>query len=159
MTVLVCWTAFASVFTLMLGYSRIPYAAARDGFFFSAFARLHPRADFPHVSLLVLGAVAMVASFFSLDAVINVFVTIRILVQFITQIGAVARLRRQGAGNPGFHMVLYPLPSLIALVGWIYIFATSGIAYILGALAMLAAGVVAYAVWSRSIDRLRRSSC
>ena len=159
MTVLVCWTAFASVFTLMLGYSRIPYAAARDGFFFSAFARLHPRADFPHVSLLVLGAVAMVASFFSLDAVINVFVTIRILVQFITQIGAVARLRRQGAGNPGFHMVLYPLPSLIALVGWIYIFATSGIAYILGALAMLAAGVVAYALWSRSIDRLRRSSC
>ena len=56
-TVLICWTAFASVFALMLGYSRIPYAAARDGFFFSAFARLHPRGDFPHVSLLVLGAV------------------------------------------------------------------------------------------------------
>ena len=80
MTVLVCWTAFASVFTLMLAYSRIPYAAARDGFFFSAFARLHPRGDFPHVSLLVLGAVAMGASFFSLDAVISVFVTSRILV-------------------------------------------------------------------------------
>ena len=99
MTVLVCWTAFASVFTLMLGYSRIPYAAARDGFFFSVFARLHPRGDFPHVSLLVLGAVAMGASFFALDAVINAFVTSRILVQFIAQIAAVARLRRQGARN------------------------------------------------------------
>ena len=149
MTVLVCWTAFASVFTLMLGYSRIPYAAARDGFFFSVFARLHPRADFPHVSLLVLGAVAMVASFFALDAVISVLLTIRILVQFIAQIGAVTRLRRQGAPNPGFRMMLYPLPSVIALVGWIYIFAASGVVYILGGLATLAAGVAAYAVWSR----------
>jgi len=149
MTVLVCWTAFASVFTLMLGYSRIPYAAARDGFFFSAFARLHPRGDFPHVSLLVLGAVAMGASFFSLDAVINVFVTSRILVQFLAQIAAASRLRSQGARNPGFRMILYPLPSLIALVGWVYIFATSDIDYGLGAVAMLAAGIVAYAAWSR----------
>ncbi|MGO9111049.1 MAG: APC family permease [Thermoguttaceae bacterium] len=149
MTVLVCWTAFASVFTLALAYSRIPYAAARDGFFFSAFARLHPRGDFPHVSLLVLGAVAMGASFFSLDAVISVFVTSRILVQFIAQIAAVARLRRSGAHKPGFRMMLYPLPSVIALVGWSFIFATSDIAYTLGAVAMLAAGIVAFAVWSR----------
>ena len=100
MTVLMCWTAFASVFALLLAYSRIPYAAARDGFFFSAFARLHPRGDFPHVSLLVLGAVAMGASFFALDAVISALVTTRILVQFIAQIAAVARLRRQGAATP-----------------------------------------------------------
>ena len=118
MTVLVCWTAFASVFTLTLAYSRIPYAAARDGFFFSAFARLHPRGDFPHVSLLVLGAVAMGASFFSLDAVISVFVTSRILVQFLAQIAAVARLRSQGARNLGFRMMLYPLPSSDCL-GWL----------------------------------------
>jgi amino acid transporter len=149
MTVLVCWTAFASVFTLMLAYSRIPYAAARDGFFFSVFARLHPRGDFPHVSLLVLGAVAIGAGFFSLDAVISVFVTSRILVQFLAQIAAVARLRSQGAPNPGFRMMLYPLPSLIALVGWSYIFVTSDVEYGLGAVAMLAAGLVAYTVWSR----------
>ncbi len=129
MTVLVCWTAFASVFTLTLAYSRIPYAAARDGFFFSAFARLHPRGDFPHVSLLVLGAVAMGAGFFSLDAVISVFVTSRILVQFLAQIAAVARLRSQRASNSGFRMMLYPLPALVALVGWCYIFATSDLDY------------------------------
>ena len=164
MTVLMCWTAFASVFTLMLGYSRIPFAAARDGFFFPAFARLHPRADFPHVSLLVLGAVAMVASLFDLEAVISALLSTRILVQFIAQIGAVARLRRldkskgdwdaaarreQAANGPGFRMILYPLPSIIALVGWIYIYATSGVTYILAGLAMLAAGVVAFALWSR----------
>jgi amino acid transporter len=149
MTVLVCWTAFASVFTLMLAYSRIPYAAARDGFFFSAFTRLHPRDDFPHVSLLILGAVAMGASFFSLDAVISIFVTSRILVQFLAQIGAVARLRSRRTDKSGFQMMMYPLPALVAVVGWSYIFATSDLDCSLGAIAMLAAGVVAYVVWSR----------
>jgi len=148
MTMLVCWTAFASVYTMMLAYSRIPYAAARDGFFFSAFARLHPRGDFPHVSLLVLGAVTMAASFFDLDVVISVFITSRILVQFIAQIAAVARLRSLGAANAGFRMTMYPLPSGVALVGWIFLFATSGGYIILGSLAILAMGVVAYAVWS-----------
>jgi len=147
LTLLICWTAFASVFALMLGYSRVPYAAARDGFFFSAFARLHPRADFPHVSLLVLGAVVVSASFFTLEAVIDALISTRILVQFIAQIGAVALLRKQGRAT-GFRMALYPLPSLIALLGWTYIFATSGAYYIRGGLATLAAGIVAYAVWS-----------
>jgi amino acid transporter len=149
MTVLVCWTAFASIFTLLLAYSRIPFAAARDGFFFSAFARLHPRGDFPHVSLLVLGAVAMGASFFSLEDVINVFIASRILVQFIAQIIAAWRLRRQAAANTGYRMMLYPLPALIAFVGWSFIFATSGLVYTLSAAGMLAAGVGAFAIWSR----------
>jgi len=148
MTVLVCWTAFASVYTMMLAYSRIPYAAARDGFFFSAFARLHPRGDFPHVSLLVLGAVTMAASFFDLETVISVFLTSRILVQFIAQIAAVSRLRKLGAVNTGFRIMLYPLPNAIALLGWIFLFATSGGYIILGSLAILALGLVAYAVWS-----------
>ena len=108
-TVLICWTAFASVFALLLGYSRIPYAAARDGYFFSAFARLHPRGDFPHVSLLVLGAVTVVASFFPLDAVISALFTTRILVQFIAQIGAVAMLRRRSAAGGGD---ISPAPSV-----------------------------------------------
>lgn len=148
-SVLICWTAFASVFALLLGYSRIPYAAARDGYFFSAFARLHPRGDFPHVSLLVLGAVAMVASFLSLDAVINALICTRILVQFVTQIGAVALLRKRTPQCSTFRMTLYPLPCLIALVGWLFIFATSDRMYILGGVATLVAGVAAFGVWTR----------
>jgi basic amino acid/polyamine antiporter, APA family len=181
-TVLICWTAFASVFALMLSYSRIPYAAARDGFFFSAFARLHPRGDFPHVSLLVLGGVTVVASFFPLDAVISALFTTRILVQFIAQIGAVVLLRRgwvaraagvsqepgvdslglapaaepgapdRAAGPSTFRMALYPLPAVIALVGWLFGFACAGIWYILAGVATLLAGIIAYAVW-RSIER------
>ncbi len=147
-TVLICLTAFASVYTLMLAYSRVPYAAARDGFFFSAFARLHPRGGFPHVSLLVLGAVVMGASFFDLDAVISVFITSRILVQFIAQIAAAARLRSQGSRNGSYRMPFYPLPGLIALAGWSFIFATTELAYSLGAVAMLASGIAAYTIWS-----------
>ena len=92
-TLMVLWTAFGSVFALLLGYSRIPYAAARDGYFFSAFARLHP-GGFPYVSLLVIGAVSIVCSFFSLGFVIDALIATRILVQFIGQIGAVALLRK-----------------------------------------------------------------
>ena len=165
-TVLICWTAFASVFALMLSYSRIPYAAARDGFFFSAFSRLHPRGDFPHVSLLVLGAVTVVASFFPLDAVISALFTTRILVQFIAQIGAVAMLRRRSAevaedasaaplegglqptpAPSTFRMAWYPLPAVIALVGWVFGFACAGGWYILGGVATLAAGIIAYTLW------------
>ena len=156
MTVLVCWTAFASVFTLMMAYSRIPFAAARDGYFFSAFARLHPRGDFPHVSLLVLGAVSAVASFFSLDAVISVFVASRILVQFIAQVAAASRLRGIRAENPGFRMMFYPLPSLLVLIGWTYIFMTTDAIYGDFAIAMLAAGAAAFCVWSRIMGRPAR---
>jgi amino acid transporter len=147
LTVLICWTAFASVFALLLGYSRIPYAAARDGYFFSAFARLHARGDFPHVSLLVLGAITIGASFCPLDTVIDMMMITRILVQFVAQIAAVTLLRRQGR-PASFRMALYPLPSVVALAGWLFIFATAGVRFVLGGLATLAMGVAAYFVWT-----------
>jgi amino acid transporter len=154
LTVLICWTAFASVFALLLGYSRIPFAAARDGYFFSAFARLHPRGDFPHVSLLVIGAVTVGASFFPLDAVIDMMMITRILVQFIAQIAAVTLLRRQGKAA-GFRMALYPLPSMVALVGWLFIFSTADLKYILGGLATMAAGAIAYFLWTMTANWAR----
>ena len=124
-TVMVLWTAFGSVFALLLGYSRIPFAAAQDGHFFPAFARLHPH-GFPHVSLLVIGAVSILFSFFSLGFVIDALIATRILVQFIGQIGAVALLRRTRPDMPRpYRMWLYPLPSLLALVGWMFLFVTS----------------------------------
>src|SRR3954469_2943927 len=82
-TLLVLWTAFASVFALLFGYSRIPYAAAENGHFFKVFARVHPTGRFPHISLLVLGGLSILASLFSLDAVISALLTSRILVQFL----------------------------------------------------------------------------
>lgn len=149
-TVMVLWTAFASCFSLVLGYSRIPYAAARDGNFLSVFASVHPRKGFPHFSLLFVGGLAILCSLLPLMTVINALLTTRILVQFIGQIGAVIWLRRHAPKmDRPFRMWLYPLPALIALVGWLFLFATTEketIAYSLGALAL---GVILFLVWSR----------
>jgi len=119
--VLVMVTAFASVFSLLLGYSRIPYAAARDGNFFRVFGRLHAK-GFPHVSLLVLGAAAICFCFFSLADVIAALVVLRILLQFLMQhIGVIVLRRTQPAMKRPFRIWLYPLPPLIAICGFVYI--------------------------------------
>jgi amino acid transporter len=119
---LVMWTAFASVFSLLLGYSRAPYAAALDGNYFRAFARLHPRHGFPNVSLLALGAVAAIFCFFDLSHVIAALVAIRILLQYVLQqLGVILlRVRRPDLQRP-FRMWLYPLPPLLALAGFLFI--------------------------------------
>ena len=113
-TFLILWTAFGSVFALLLGYSRIPYAAARDGYFFSVFARLHPTKRFPHVSLIVLGVIAIICSLMPLGFVIDALITTRILVQFIGQVFGVMLLRARRPDMPRpFRMWLYPVPALI----------------------------------------------
>jgi amino acid transporter len=148
-TALILWTAFGSVFALLLGYSRVPYAAARDGYFFRVFARLHPTHGFPYVSLVVLGVISILAGFGSLGTVIQALIAMRILVQFIGQIGAVTLLRRRAPDLPRpYRMWLYPLPSLVALVGWIFIFATTPPAVIAFGLGALLWGVVCFVAWS-----------
>jgi amino acid transporter len=149
-TVLVLWTTFGSVFALLLGYSRIPYAAALDGGFFRVFTRLHPKKNFPHISLLAVGLLSIVSSFFSLGLVIEALVTMRILVQFIGQIAGLILLRRRAPNlNRPYRMWLYPLPALVALVGWIFVFVTADRRVLLFGLATLAAGIVVFLGWSK----------
>ncbi len=148
-TAMVLWTAFGSCFALLLGYSRIPYAAAQDGCFFKIFGRLHPRKRFPHVSLVVIGFIASACSFLPLLTVIDALLTTRILVQFVGQILAVTLLRRRHPERPSpFRMWLYPLPSLVALAGWIFVFSTTPRNLIAFGLGTLAAGIVFFLVWS-----------
>jgi basic amino acid/polyamine antiporter, APA family len=120
--VLVIWTAFASVFSLLLGYSRVPYAAAADGNYFRSFASVHPERRFPHVSLLWLGVVAILFCVFRLADVISALVVIRISSQFLFQIFGLLwlRLRRPEFPRP-FRMWLYPVPALLAAVGYLYV--------------------------------------
>jgi len=151
-TLLILWTAFGSVFALLLGYSRIPYAAARDGYFFAAFARLHPTKQFPHVALLVVGLVSILGSFFSLGVVIDALIATRILVQFIGQIVGVVLLRVRAPDMPRpFRIWLYPVPAVVALVGWIFIFSTTGAQVMLFGLAVLVLGIAAFLAWSRHV--------
>ncbi len=152
-TVLVLWTTFAALFALMLGYTRIPYAAAVDGRFFSAFARLHPRGRFPHVSLLVLGAVSMALCVFDLEAIIKALIVIQIAVQVLAQIVALTFIRRYRPDiRRPFQMWLYPLPSVVAFALWSYVLVTSGWRFIAGGFAVLLAGIVLF-LWRARVQR------
>ena len=148
-TLLIAWTAFASVFSLLLGYSRVPYAAALDGNYFAVFARLHPKLRIPHVSLIVLAVVAMAFCFLSLADVIPALVVIRLLLQFLLQaVGLILlRARRPEMPRP-FRMWLYPLPALLATAGFVYVLFSRPDFFreIRYALVLLVVGVVIYFV-------------
>jgi len=153
-TGLIMWTAFASVFSLLLGYSRVPYAAALDGNYFKVFGRIHSRQRFPYVSLLVMGTVAAAFCLLRLVDVIAALVVIRIIIQFLAQIiGAIVlRARRPDLPRP-FRMWLYPLPALIAFVGFVYVLISrkNFLKEIRYAIVLLILGLVIYFVraWRR----------
>ena len=139
MAALIVWTAFASVFSLLLGYSRVPYAAARDGNYFRFLAAVHPKHGIPHRSLIALGLVASAFCFFSLAQVITMLVITRILLQFfLQQVGVMLlRVQRPELARP-FRMPLYPLPPLLAMGGFVFILMNRS--HALGGLAV-AAGI------------------
>ncbi len=121
-TILIMWTAFSSVFSLLLGYSRVPYAAALDGNYFKIFRKVHPKHHFPYISLLIMGGIAALFCFLKLADVIAALVVIRIIVQFLAQIVGVIIFRQTKPDFPRpFKMWLYPLPALIAIIGFLYV--------------------------------------
>ncbi|HKV05561.1 MAG TPA: APC family permease [Candidatus Acidoferrales bacterium] len=153
-TALILLTALGSVFSAMLGYSRVPYAAALDKNFFSIFARLHPTKHFPYISLVALGAAALLFSLlFSLISVIRAILAMRCIIQFIGQgVGLIALRRRWGSERLPFRMWLYPLPVAAAILGWIGIFISTGRTPMLASLAAATAGILVYlgrARWMR----------
>jgi amino acid transporter len=125
MTLMVIVTAFAATYSMMLAYSRIPYAAALDGAFFRWFAKLHPKKDFPHRSLLLVGFLVIIACFFDLVQIITALMLARILSMFVAQIIGLLIYRKFQPDAPRpFRMWLYPLPAVFALVGWLGVFVT-----------------------------------
>jgi fructoselysine transporter len=147
-TVMILWIAFASLFAALLGYTRVPYAAARDGNFFAAFGRVHPTKKFPHVSLLVLGGAAFAFSLsFKLVDVIKAILAMRLLVQFIGQaVGVMILRRRWPEKRLPYKMWLYPLPALITILGWAALFVATGKRFAIGGLIVIAAGISVYMV-------------
>jgi amino acid transporter len=149
-TVLILVTAMASVFAGLLGGSRVPYHAARERLFFGVFGRMHPKHDFPHVSLLVMGAITAAGSFFALTTIINVLLAVIIWVQAVAQIAALTVLRRRQPGlRRPYKQWLYPLPSLAALAGWLYVYASASVTALVWSSVWLAAGAVAFLGWAR----------
>lgn len=148
-TVLLIWSCFGAAFAGLLGYSRIPYGAARYGHFFSALDRIHPVHRIPHVSLLLVGGLTLFWTVFSLQTVIDALIMTRILQQFIGQIGAVVLLRHREPDRPRpYTMWFYPLPCGLALIGWLYMYVTAGWLFIALGLITLLAGSGAFLLWS-----------
>lgn len=148
-TWMIIWTALASTFAALLGYSRVPYASAKSGHFFEGLARTHPTGGFPHRSLLLISGLSMIACLADLGTVIAALLTSRILIQFVGQIATVFYLR----ADPGrmaqmpFRMVLFPLPALLALAGWLFVFGTSEpltLAYGMGSMLL---GLIVFSAW------------
>jgi APA family basic amino acid/polyamine antiporter len=148
-SVLLIGCCFASVFAGLLGYSRIPYGAAREGHFFGSFDQLHARHRFPDRSLLLVGGLTLVWAFFDLQVVINALIATRLLEVFCGQIVGLMLWRhvRPDAPRP-WKMALYPLPCLLALAGWLYLYVTSQWLYVLLGATTLATGLLAFLAWS-----------
>ena len=149
-TVLILAAAFASLFALMLGMSRIPYAVAVDGQFFKVFARLHPKGHFPTVSTVTLGVLAVFFCFFNLENIIQILMVIQVIILFLAQILAVTliRVNRKDIQRP-FKMWLYPLPSIAAAILWLLVLVSTGWKQVSIGIAVLAVGVALYMIWAR----------
>jgi amino acid transporter len=152
-------TAFGSIFSATLGYSRIPYAAALDGNFFSVFGRVHPVKRFPYISLLALGGTAIVFCLaLSLGQAIRAILAMRCLVQFVAQAFGLILLHRRWKADAfpnrwPFRMWLYPVPVGIAIAGWLAIFVSTGRKPMLASLAAAAAGIVLYLARARYLGQ------
>jgi fructoselysine transporter len=150
-TVMILWVALASLFAVMLGYSRVPYAAAVDGAFFKVFGKLHPTKNFPYVSLLVLAGFAFIFSMlFKMKHVIDGILAMRIIVQFIGQaIGVMLLRKRNGTVQLPYKMPLYPLPVILAIAMWLFIFYATGLTIIVSFLLVFGSGILVYFIYAK----------
>ena len=150
--ILILIASWGSALVVLLGYSRVPYAAAAEGEFFAPFARLHPRGAFPTVSLLFMGVASALACLVSLDNLIAVLIVVQTLFQYIAQCFAVVALRRRNptAEKGRFRMPLYPLPVIVTLIGWLYIVGTSKPIHIAAGIGMIGFGSIIFLAVARA---------
>jgi amino acid transporter len=153
-TLLIIWTCLAGLFAMTLGYSRILYAAAMNGDFFRFFAAVHPTRKYPWAALALVSAMTAFFCFFPLQTVIQGAVTVRIVIQFIGQIFAIHVVRRKGTPRLPFRMWLYPVPSLVALIGWIFLLATTQGKLLSLLFVVYGSGLFAYIVRDRFVPRV-----
>lgn len=144
----ILFIALSSLFSVMLGYSRVPYAAALDGNYFRPFAKLHPTKHFPHISLLVLGGVAFVFSLlFKMKEIITAIIVVRIIIQFLGQCVGILMWHKRHQNELPYRMPLFPLFPLIGILAWAFIFLTAEWIYMAGALTVILSGIVLYYVF------------
>lgn len=146
-TVLLLVVAGSSLFALMLGYSRIIYAAARDGMHFKLFGHLHPTKNFPDYTILTFGLIAVIFCllFNKPSAVFGFIVVTRIFIQFIPQAFGIIWMRiKKRTAELNFKMPLYPLIPIASILVWVFVFITSGYQYFLSGISIIIVGILLY---------------
>ena len=143
--VLIMIAGWGSIYVVLLGYSRVPFAAATEGLFFRPFAAIHPKGHFPTVSLVFMGVLSALCCLVKLDALISVLIVVQTLFQYSLQcIGVIFRRKHLKTIGMPYKMPLYPLPALLSLAGWLYILTTSKPVYIALGIGVFAAGSLIY---------------
>ena len=151
LTVFIIVAAIGSVFAGLLGGSRVPYEAARDKVFLTMFGKLHPKLNLPTAGVLTMGAITIIGSLFTLTDVINAAVATLVIIQSLAQVAAIVVLRRRQPNlKRPYRQWLYPVPTIIALVGWVYIYVSATWLSIWLSLGWIAVGVVAYLIYAKA---------
>jgi fructoselysine transporter len=153
-TILLLIVAFSSLFALLLGYSRIIWAAASEGMHFKVFAHLHPTKNFPDYTLLIFGAIAIVfcTIFNKASDVFRFIVVTRIFIQFIPQAVGLILLRINKRHNElPYKMPFFPYTAILSILIWLYVFITSGYQYSLFGLGVIVIGLGLYWLLFRKV--------
>jgi amino acid transporter len=150
-TVLIVVAAIGSVFAGLLGGSRVPYEAARDKVFLPVFGELHPRLKLPTAGVLTMGVITMIGSLFTLTTIINAAVATLVIIQSLAQVAAIIVLRRRQPNlvRP-YRQWLYPVPTIVALIGWVYIYISASWLSIGLSVCWIGIGAIAYLIYARA---------
>jgi amino acid transporter len=150
-TVLIVVAAIGSVFAGLLGGSRVPYEAARDKVFLPVFGELHPKLKLPTAGVLTMGVITMIGSLFTLTTIINAAVATLVIIQSLAQVAAIVVLRRRQPNLPRpYRQWLYPVPTIIALAGWVYIYISASWLSIGLSVCWIAIGAIAFLIYARA---------
>jgi amino acid transporter len=150
-TALIVIAAIGSVFAGLLGGSRVPFEAALDKVFLPVFGKLHPKLNLPTAGVITMGAITIIGSLFTLTTVINAAVATLVIIQSLAQVAAIVVLRRRQPDLPRpYKQWLYPLPTIVALVGWVYIYVSASWLSIGLSLGWIAIGAVAYLIYAKT---------
>jgi APA family basic amino acid/polyamine antiporter len=124
-TFVVIYCIFGSCYSLMLGFAQVPYAAAKSGSFFDVFGHEH-RKGFADYSLLYMGFCTCVFCFVDLETLIEGMLTTMILTMYMSNsLSLVYHRWTQPDCERPYKMPLYPLPVIVQVLMFSFIFLTS----------------------------------
>jgi amino acid transporter len=150
-TVLIVVAAIGSVFAGLLGGSRVPFEAARDKVFLPVFAKLHPKLNLPTAGVLAMGVITIIGSLFTLTTIINAAVATLVIIQSLAQVAAIVVLRRRQPNlERPYRQWLYPVPTVVALAGWVYIYVSATWLSIGLSLGWIVIGCIAFLIYAKA---------